>query len=464
VEYLRSSQWFVKVKDRKEEIVRAARAMQWVPGFTLQYLLDWANGLEYDWVISRQRVYGTPLPFWHCEKCGEVIPAHKDKLPVDPAHDPAPVEKCPRCGAKPVGETSTADCWLDSSITPLAIAGWPDDPKFLARAYPAGLRPQGIEIIRTWAFYTIARCLELTGKPPFQDLLIHGSVLGRDGKKMSKSKGNFEDPEVILAKYPADALRQWAALSGALGKDRVFDYKDVERGRAFLIKYWNAARFIEKALEGYEPKGADPHQLPLRAADRWLLSRLQRLIQQVTQALDGYDYYQAITALHSFTWNELCDLYLEEVKYRVYMETEDAKAKESKRAAQYVLHRTLHALTRMLAPFLAFTAEEVWSSLAPKEGSVHRAAWPAAEAGFINEAAEEIAGALHEALSLVRRYKASNGIALSEDLELLEVTAPERVLKLLPDVEEELRATARAKAVAYAKASEDAPVSVKVTP
>lgn len=463
VEYLRSQQWFVKVKDRKEQIIQAARSMSWIPGFTLQYLLDWANGLEYDWVISRQRVYGTPLPFWYCEKCSTVYPADYQKLPVDPAHDAPPRQACP-CGGKLVGETSTADCWLDSSITPLAICGWPDakPAKLLERAYPASLRPQGIEIIRTWAFYTIARCLELTGKPPFRELLIHGSVLGKDGRKMSKSLGNFEDPEVILAKYPADALRQWAALSGALGKDRVFDYKDVERGRAFLIKYWNASRFVQKALEGYKhPAKGHP---PLRVVDRWLLSRLHRTIQEVTEALDHYDYYAAITALHTFTWQDVCDLYLEEIKHRVYSEETDKQTKENQAGAQYTLYTVFHALTKMLAPVVSFTAEEVYHDLFGEKGSVHQAAWPTLEEAFINNEAEEICNTLHQVLTLVRRYKASNSLALSEAVSVLQIQAPQRMLHLLTDVQEELQATSRAKQIALIPIKDDAALSVNITP
>jgi len=383
-------------------------------------------------------------------------------LPVDPAHDKPPQEKC-KCGGTLKGETSIADCWLDSSITPLVISGWPEKGAFFERTYPSSLRPQGIEIIRTWAFYTIARCLELTGKPPFKELLIHGSVLGKDMKKMSKSRGNFEDPEVILAKYPADALRQWAALSGALGKDRVFDYKEMDRGKAFLTKYWNAARFAQKAFEGYQHE-EKPKGLQLRIVDRWLLSRLNKLVKQVTESMDGFDYYNAITALHSFTWHELCDFYLEEVKHRTYGAATDEKSLASKHAAQHTLYTALHTLTKLLAPLVVFTSEELWDGLFHEKGSVHRASWPTAEEAFINEAAEEIAGALHEALSQVRRYKASNGIALSEELELVEVQAPEGTLKLFPEVEEELRATTRAKALAYTKGPEGAPMQIKVTP
>ncbi|MEM0475965.1 MAG: class I tRNA ligase family protein, partial [Candidatus Norongarragalinales archaeon] len=201
VELLPSFQWFIKLKNAGEDVIRAAREMKWIPPFTLQYLIDWAQGLEWDWVISRQNVFGTPLPFWFCEKCGEIAPASEQQLPVDPARDRAPHGgKCVKCGGALVGEKSVCDCWVDSSITPLAIARWPDDAEFFKKIYPATLRPQGLEIIRTWAFYTIFRCLKLTGKPPFREILINGSVLGTDGKKMSKSAGNFEDPEVLLKK------------------------------------------------------------------------------------------------------------------------------------------------------------------------------------------------------------------------------------------------------------------------
>ncbi|MDE1797981.1 MAG: class I tRNA ligase family protein, partial [Candidatus Micrarchaeota archaeon] len=210
IELSLSWQWFARVTDAKDKIIQTAGQMRWVPDFAITYLTDWAQFVEWDWVISRQRVFGTPLPFWHCPKCDKIIPAEAKELPVDPQHMPA--RNCPTCSGPLIPETSTCDCWIDSSISPLVIGRWPEDKKFLSRVYPASLRPQGVEIVRTWAYYTIYRCQALTGQAPFKELLLNGNVLAPDGKKMSKSLGNVIAPDKLIADYGADAVRIWASL------------------------------------------------------------------------------------------------------------------------------------------------------------------------------------------------------------------------------------------------------------
>ena len=457
VEFQTSKQWFIKLKGSEEKIINAGRGMRWIPDFALQYLIDWAEFIEYDWVISRNRIYGTPLPFYYCNDCNAIKTPPYDNLPVDPSKD-AWKGKC-ECGGEIVGETMTCDVWVDSSISPLVIAGWPDSEgtELFNKIYPASLRPQGLEIIRTWAFYTISRCLELTGQAPFKDMLINGNVLGTDGKKMSKSVGNYEDPNALLQRYPADALRQWAALSGAFAKDRPFNYKDVDRSKAFLTKYYNASRFIEKALEGF--KHSDK-KLELRETDKWLHNRLAQTVKQCGEAMKNYEYYVTINAIHDFFWHDLCDYYLEEVKYRVY--GDDV---ESKRAAQATLLEALSTATRLLAPFAPFMTEEVYSEVVlPAEGkkasSVHRAEWPSLGEEYINEKADYNGETLHFILSEIRRFKASAGLALNEEISLVEVTLPEPAMADTPLFEEEIREVGMVKKVSFMPGEERA---VKVT-
>ncbi|MEJ2249782.1 MAG: valine--tRNA ligase, partial [Candidatus Lokiarchaeota archaeon] len=226
IEYLPVYQWFVEVQKFTKEIISAANDMDWYPEKHKQRLIDWAEGLDWNWVISRQRVFGTPIPFWYCEDCGEILPAQEDDLPMDPALSPSPYKKCPKCeSSEIIGEKDVCDCWIDSSITPLVIAKWLDNDKFFKRTYlNANVhRPQGYEIIRTWLFYTIFRCFKLTGKEPFDEVMINGMVAGPDKRKMSKSFGNIVSPDEIMPKFGADAIRQWAAL-GSLGDDYPFEY------------------------------------------------------------------------------------------------------------------------------------------------------------------------------------------------------------------------------------------------
>ncbi|MGB9577136.1 MAG: valine--tRNA ligase [Candidatus Micrarchaeia archaeon] len=463
IELLNSLQWFIRLKGFEETVKKAAHSMRWVPDRARQLLMDWVNGLEWDWCISRQRVFGIPIPFWYCEKCGEVYAPKESQLPVDPTKDEPPVKKC-RCGGALKGETSICDGWVDSSITPLFVAGWPENKELMQKIYPSSLRPQGTDIIRTWAFYTIHRCTLLTGVPPFKEVLVNGMVCGEDGKKMSKSLGNYVEAKDVIARTSVDALRQWAALSGSTGNDNSFFWKDVNYAQSFLNKYWNACKFVEKALEGFDEKQAK--SAPLRLTDRWILSRLNETIGKCTKFMEDYDFYSAITLLHSFFWHEFCDFYLEDVKHRIYVSRDgrepDAK---SKLAAQRCLYEVTLKTTKMLAPFAAFTAEEVYQQLfAARDGarSVHLTDWPVAEEEYLNKNAENIVGVLHSLLSKIRKFKASNSLALNEELSSATVSASELLLKELEEVEEELRVVGKLKNVEF-KLKEEGEVDLTVS-
>ncbi|MFN3527917.1 MAG: valine--tRNA ligase, partial [Candidatus Altarchaeaceae archaeon] len=240
VEFILTNQFFIKVIEFRDKILNESKNIEWIPDYMKIRHDDWIKNMDWDWVISRQRVFGTPLPFWICENCNEIIPADENELPIDPTTK----EKfCPKCKQKAIPVKDVCDCWVDSSITPLIISKWNNDEKFFNKTYPSSLRPQGHEIIRTWAFYTIFRCLMLTGKIPFNKILVNGMVLGPDGRKMSKSFGNVVEPNEIVEKYGGDAIRQWACTF-VPGTDTALLMKDIEHGKRFITKFYNAARFI----------------------------------------------------------------------------------------------------------------------------------------------------------------------------------------------------------------------------
>ncbi len=437
VELVLSTQWFMKIKGNEEKILAAARESSWYPAFAYQLFEDWTNGLEWDWCFSRQRVFGIPIPFWYCSVCDKVFLPKEKELPVDPSVGKAPKEKCD-CGGKLVGEQSICDGWMDSSITPLVIAGWPDGKHF-KEMYPSALRPQGTDIIRTWAFYTVFRCLMLTGKMPFKDVLVNGMVQGEDKKKMSKSLGNYVEAKDVLGKYGADALRQWAALGGSTGKDIAYAPKEVERAKAFLTKLWNASKFVEK-LENVEKAEK------LEIVDEWLLSRLNATKQTVTQAFKNYDYYSAISALYEFFWHEYCDFYLEDIKYRVY----DEKSK-TRKAALYCARIVLKDCLKMLAPFAPFTAEEIYSHLfAEKGGSIHVLQWPAVEEERIKPEAEKAGAMLHDVIAQIRRLKAEKGVSLGAEIDFAKISAGEVVCKELAELEKDIKGIGKVKVVEFA--------------
>lgn len=443
IELLLSRQWFAKIKDKSDEIVAAAKKMRWVPDFAIQYLIDWSKFVEWDWVISRQRVFGTPLPFWMCKKCNIAYPARYNELPVNPPT----MEKreCPKCKSELEPEKSTCDCWIDSSISPLVISRWPEDTEFFKKTYPSSLRPQGVEIVRTWAFYTIYRCLMLTGVPCFKELLLNGNVLATDGKKMSKSLGNIIAPDKLIDDYSADAVRQWSALSGAMAKDRPFSYQDIAYAKSFLNKLLNASKLVEKSIEGYEPREEDRKHL--RETDRWILSRVNSIVASATEKFENFEFHFLTKEVQDFFWHEFCDFYLEYVKHRIYQP--EVYGEESKRAAQYTLYYALLSTAKVLAPITPHMSEEIYQLFKGKgkesAKSVHLSSWPVADSTLESKKSEEICKLLNNALALIRQHKAANKMPLNAQLKSVHIRAPISLESVL----EEIKATGKVDSVKF---------------
>ncbi|MCD6522950.1 MAG: valine--tRNA ligase [Candidatus Diapherotrites archaeon] len=436
VEFLPMEQWFIKLKDKLDDVIDAANQMQWYPAYMKQRLVDWATSLDWDWIISRQRVYGTPIPFWYCEKCGKIYPARVDQLPVDPLVDKPPVEKC-ECGNPLKGAEDTCDCWVDSSITPLMVAHWLEDDGYFEKAYPNYLRPQGYEIIRTWAFYTIFRDLLLTGKPPFKHVVVNGMVAGTDGRKMAKSFGNVIEPEEVISKEGADAIRQWA-LNASLGEDYPFSWKEITHGAKFQKKYWNASYFASQFLKDYKPE--EPEQL--RPVDRWILSKLNKLIKHSTEVLDRYEFAKALTPIRDFFWHDFCDNYIEMAKARLYNGTE-----EERKAAQYCLYEVLLKTSLMLAPFIPHITEEIhelYLKQFTKSKSIHLMKWPEYNEKFFNDEIESKANKAIAVISAVRKFKNENKMPLNAEITKLVIYE-----KPIQEFEKDIQETVKAKTIEF---------------
>jgi len=326
-----------------------------------------------------------------------VVPAEED-LPIDPTTE-RPAHPCPRCGSTDFsGEEDVLDTWMDSSISVLNVTGW--DGASNPPLFPAELRPQGHDIIRTWAFYTILRSVALTGSRPWDQILINGMVLGEDGYKMSKSRGNIISPEDIVEKYGADALRQWAAAGAATGSDIMFNWNDVVAASRFQTKLWNIARFVLLQLNRQDYA----HDAFVTAlADRWLMSRLDDTVREVTTAMEASQFDRALKSIREFSWDILADNYIELVKGRLY-------ARDATRdGACRVLHSALDTLCRLMAPFTPYFAEECYSYLG--QGSVHASTWP--EPGEEDPDTREHGDLLIRIVAELRRYKHEKGLALN---------------------------------------------------
>jgi valyl-tRNA synthetase len=422
VEVLEQKQWFMKTMDLTDAVEKNANEVVWYPDFMKNRLIDWAKALDWDWVISRQRLFATPIPVWYCKNCNELILAEADWIPIDPKLEGPRIKACPKCGGKEFrGETDVFDTWMDSSITCAVHAGWPDR-KDWQRLFPASMHPSGTDIIRTWAYYLMVRHLALFDQKPYNSVLINGMVLGQDGRKMSKSLKNYAAAPEALNKYGSDAIRQWAAGGGATGSDIPYRVQDVEYGRRFLVKLWNVSGFTTKLLEDYQP-GKDVH-MDLQPLDKWMLSKAQTTIKKVTEAFEKCQFNLVVEELRNFTWHVFCDAYVEAVKDRLYRPEVHGQAQ--KVAAQYTLYEVLYGLLQMLSPIVPHLSEEIYQAMyADAKGfkSLQLSPWPKFNAALVDERNEKRGDLIVELISDIRREKAEKRMSLNTPIKLLTVYA-----------------------------------------
>lgn len=416
IEILVKKQWFVAATQLSQQIKDTAEEMDWIPEHMKTRLINWTGSMDWDWCISRQRIFATPTPVWYCQDCGKVLLPEPEDLPVDPTRD-LPKVKCECGGGDFVGEADVLDTWMDSSITPMVIAGWPSED--YRDLYPSNLRQQGHDIIRTWAFYTIMRCKALTGEGPFKEVVVNGMVFGDDGHKMSKSRGNVISPEEVIDEYGADALRLWAANS-VPGSDVPFAWKDVKHGYKFLRKFWNAFRFINMHIADFQMERSEDEIInDLMPLDKWILSKLNRLVDDVTESLESYNFADARGKIQTFIWHDFCDEYIEAVKYRLYVKSEDLKdvsSKISQETAKYTLKTVLTTSLKLLAPLTPHFAEEIHGYLAEDDVSVHSTKWPSVQRNLIDYDAEDMGELGVKIIGEIRRFKSASGIPLNAQL------------------------------------------------
>ncbi len=376
VEIVTSRQWFIRTMTHTDELIERGRELHWHPPYMRARYEDWVNGLTGDWCVSRQRFFGVPFPIWYpLDERGAVlydqpIAASEEQLPVDPSTD-VPDGYSPEQRGAPggfVGDPDVMDTWATSSLTPQIAAGAGEDHELFASVFPMDVRPQAHDIIRTWLFSTILRSQLEYDELPWSDAAISGWVLDPDRKKMSKSKGNVVTPMHLLEEYGADAVRYWAA-SGRPGTDTAFDPQQMKVGRRLAVKLLNASKFALADL----PREGEALTNPL---DRAMIARLAAVVADATSSFEQYDYARALERVEVFFW-WYCDYYLELVKGRRYDTGSSQAAREGAASVSRALRRSLSVFQRLLAPFLPFVAEEVWSWWQP--GSVHRASWPSAE-------------------------------------------------------------------------------------
>ena len=420
IEILEREQWFMKTRILTNQVEKNALEIKWYPDYMKYRLIDWAKSLDWDWVISRQRVFATPIPIWYCKKCNEIILAEPDWLPIDPRIENPKIDKCPKCGSKEfTPERDVLDTWFDSSITCAVHAGWPDREDW-RRLFPADVHPSGVDIIRTWAYYLMVRHLGLFNEKPYKSCLINGMVLGTDGRAMHKSLGNYVASQEVFSKYGADATRQWAAGGGATGSDIPFRWPDVEYGKRFLVKIWNAARFVSNQLKDYA--AGEKHDLQL--LDKWILSKAEKLTQRVTEALEECQFNIALEEVRNFTWHIFCDNYIETVKDRLYKSR--VYGENKRKAAQYTLYTVLYRIIQLLAPITPHTTEEIYQTIYAEDigqESIHLTPWPKPDMEKIDEEAEKKGGLVMAVITEIRREKAEKRKPLNAPIKRVKLYA-----------------------------------------
>jgi valyl-tRNA synthetase len=418
---------------------------------------NWVGGLNGDWLISRQRFFGVPIPLWYpIDAAGNpvyetpIVPT-EDSLPIDPSSDVPPGFAADQRGVPGgfMGDPDVMDTWATSSLTPQIAGGWERDPDLWSRVFPMDMRPQAHEIIRTWLFSTVVRAHLEDDSLPWTNAAISGWILDPDRKKMSKSKGNVVTPMDLLDEYSSDAVRYWAA-SARPGADTAFDIGQMKIGRRLAIKLLNASKFV-LGLDARQDDAAITHPM-----DRALLARLADTVAAATEAFENYNYARALEVSETFFWN-FTDDFVELIKDRAYGTQGEAAAA----SARATLATSLSILLRLFAPVLPFTTEEVWSWW--QHGSVHRSEWPTSDSVRLlaTDGDPSLVDDVAEVLTLVRKAKSEAKVSMKADVSLATISAPAERVARLEAAREDLAATGRIADLRFVEKS--GPIDVTVT-
>jgi valyl-tRNA synthetase len=360
IEIIPMEEYYLKQIDSVEKMRKIGSEITFYPDMHKQILMNWLDSISIDWPISRRRYYGTEIPIWYCKNCSKPHVPEPGKY-HRPWKEQSPIKRCTKCGSSEfVGEERTFDTWMDSSVSPLFVTKYQKDEEFFKKTYPTAIRPQAKDIVRTWLYYTLLRCEQLTGKKPWSEAWIMGYGLDENGMKMSKSKGNALDPIPVIERLGADTFRFWSASEINHGYDFRCSEQKMDSTKKFLSKIWNISRFLSSfpAVESTN----------LTHTDKWILSEMDKLILECKKGYEKYNFFVPAIAIREFTWNLFAANYIEMVKARAYG---IGFSEQERDAAIFTLHKVLSTILKLLAPITPFITEYLWQTLYSSE-SIHK--------------------------------------------------------------------------------------------
>ena len=432
IEFIKSKQWFVKYLDLKKDLLKWGKQIKWYPDYMKNRYDNWVKGLKWDWCISRQIPFGIPFPVWYCKKCDEVVLANEKDLPVDPIEDKPPIKKCLKCSSKEfIPEKDIMNTWATSALTPTITWDLLKGTDVYNKIYkkPMNIRRNGQDIITFWDFNTIVKSKFHYGILPWKELFINGWMLGSDGKKMSKSRGNGVSPQEIVEKWGADVLRYLSA-SSRLGENLAFPEKELVAGKKLVTKLTNASKFVFMNLNGFD--GKKPKKLEY--VDTVFLAKLSEVIYISSQYFERYEYSKAKQLIENLFWKDFADNYLEIIKKRIYQGEGNKKL-----SAQYTLYKSLFEIIKMISPIMPFITEEIYQEYfkkTEKNKSIHISEWPKFKKSDLDEEKHFEWQRLINLISKVRQEKTKAQKPMNSEIIL---TLEKKDKQKLKDVIEDLK-------------------------
>jgi valyl-tRNA synthetase len=465
IELLPTKQWFVKILDKKEDLIKAAEQITWHPAYMQKRYEEWVSGLKWDWCISRERFFGVPIPAYACDSCGHVVIAQQDAFPVDPKLQTEHAT-CPKCSkGKMLPEKGVLDTWFTSALTPDINNDSLANGKLTGKILPMSMRPQGHDIIRTWAVYSILMSLYRHQDIPWKELMVSGHILLKKGEKISKKTGGGKfKPEELIASSSADALR-YTMYGASLGRDAFYDEQEVKKGRKLIVKLYNAGKLITNNLQDFD-KDSIKDESSLEAIDRWIIERSRTTASEMAKEFEKYECNRARQIFEDFFWKDLCDNYLEIIKGRLW-ETKGAPA-EKRASAQYALYHSYLNTLKMISPLIPHITEEMYHSefvsdesvistiesgfFAKKEGikSIHLTSWPTkSKAELLTK--DEAAGMelLLSTITEVRKYKTMQQLTMGTPLPPIVLKGKAEKKNLLTPFWDDLTFVTRAEEISF---------------